>query len=130
MEEDGGVMMVDTGVVDAILLDLLKHEAILAAVAVSIDGLVVGSAGVSRSDAEMAGALGASLVGAAERTARRLGAGVAKDVSVGTSEGFIHVKSGGDFAVLIFSEQGDGALVKGACHAAVEEIAKVFEGMM
>jgi predicted regulator of Ras-like GTPase activity (Roadblock/LC7/MglB family) len=130
LEEDGGVMMVDTGVVDEILLDLLKHEEILAAVAVSIDGLVVGSAGVSRADAEMAGALGASLVGAAERTARRLGAGMADDVSVGTTDGIIHVKSGGDFAVLIFSEKCDAALVKGACSTAVIEIGKVFEGMM
>ena len=132
MEEDGGVMMVDldTGVVDAILLDLLKHSAILAAVAVSIDGLVVGSAGVSRSDAEMAGALGASLVGAAERTARRLGAGMADDVSVGTSDGFIHVRSSGDFAVLVFSEKTDPAPIKSACSTAVDEIAKVFEGMI
>jgi predicted regulator of Ras-like GTPase activity (Roadblock/LC7/MglB family) len=130
MEEDGGVMMVDTGVVDEILLDLLKHSAILAAVAVSIDGLVVGSAGVSRADAEMAGALGASLVGAAERTARRLGAGMADDVSVSTTDGFIHVKSGGDFAVLVFSEKSDVALVKGACSTAVIEIGKVFERLM
>jgi predicted regulator of Ras-like GTPase activity (Roadblock/LC7/MglB family) len=131
MEEDGGgVMTVDTGFVDGILLDLLKHSSILAAVAVSIDGLVVGSAGVSRTDAEMAGALGASLVGAAERTARRLGAGMADDVTVGTTDGFIHVKSGGDFAVLVFSEKGDTALVQGACSSAVSEIGKVFARLM
>jgi predicted regulator of Ras-like GTPase activity (Roadblock/LC7/MglB family) len=132
VEEDGGVMTVevDNGVVDAILLDLLKHSAILAAVAVSIDGLVVGSAGVSQTDAEMAGALGASLVGAAERTARRLGAGKADDISVGTTDGFIHVKSSGDFAVLVFSEKRDAALVKGACSDAVNEIAKIIDGMI
>jgi predicted regulator of Ras-like GTPase activity (Roadblock/LC7/MglB family) len=128
-KEDETVMMVDTGVVDNILLDLLKHEEILGAVAVSIDGLVVGSAGVSQTDAELAGALGASLVGAAERTARRLGAGLASDVSVGTADGFIHVKSGGDFAVLVFSEKCDGVAVKDACGFAVDEISKMLEGL-
>jgi len=129
MNEDNVVMMVDTGLVDTILLDLLTHEEILGAVAVSIDGLVVGSAGVNQSDAELAGALGASLVGAAERTARRLGAGLASDISIDTADGFIHVKSGGDFAVLVFSEKCDGVAVKQACGIAVDEIAKMLEGL-
>jgi predicted regulator of Ras-like GTPase activity (Roadblock/LC7/MglB family) len=110
------------GGVDEVLTDLLRHEEILGALAVSVDGLVIGSAGVQESDAELAGALGAALVGATEQTVRRLGAGAAGTVSVATSDGMIHLRNGGDFALIVFSEVTDGGAVGEACQGAISRI--------
>lgn len=108
--------------VDGVLLETLRYREVLGAVAVSREGLVVGSAGISREDAEVVGALGASLVGVGERTARRLGAGVAADLNLRTSEGAIHLRSGGDVAVVLFTEHCDSGAVSRLSEATVQRI--------
>lgn len=112
--------------IDDVLYKLLRYREVLGAVALSREGLVVGAAGVSRVDVERVGALGASLVGAAERTARRLGAGVADDISVNTSDGMLHLRSGGDFAVLLLSDRCDTLAAGAVCETAVTEIAEIL----
>jgi predicted regulator of Ras-like GTPase activity (Roadblock/LC7/MglB family) len=112
--------------VDEVLIDLLRNDEILGALAVSIEGLVIGSAGVADDDAELAGALGAALVGATEQTVRRLGAGAAGTVSVATSDGMIHLRNGGDFALIIFSEATDGSAVGEACQDAISRIGRLL----
>jgi len=112
--------------IDTILSETMQYAEVLGAVAVSREGLVVGSAGMAQGDADLVGAIGASLIGAAERTARRLGAGVADDISLHTSDGAIHVRSGGDFAVLLFTERCDTAAVADVCAAAVRRIGSVL----
>jgi predicted regulator of Ras-like GTPase activity (Roadblock/LC7/MglB family) len=89
--------------------------------------LVIGCAGIEGSDAELAGALGAALVGATERTIRRLGAGTASTVSIATSDGMIHVRSGGDFALIVFSEPTDGSAVGQVCQGAISRIGELFQ---
>lgn len=120
-------MAVESGVVDGVLMNLLGYEEVLGAVALSIDGLVIGSAGVCGPDADLVGALGASLVGAAERTARRLGAGVAAEINVGTSEGMIHLRSGGDFAVMVFAERCENLALGEVCAEAVLDLARLLD---
>lgn len=71
--------------VDDALRSILRYEEVLGAVALSREGLVLGTAAIDEQDADWIGALGASLVGAADRTARRLGAGTADNIIVGTS---------------------------------------------
>ena len=44
------------GGVDDVLGDLLRHQEILGALAVSVEGLIIGCAGIDESDAELAGA--------------------------------------------------------------------------
>jgi predicted regulator of Ras-like GTPase activity (Roadblock/LC7/MglB family) len=115
------------GGVDDVLVDLLGHEEILGALAVSVEGLVIGCAGIEEADAEVAGALGAALVGATERTIRRLGAGAASTVSIVTSEGMIHLRSGGDFALIVFSEPTDGTAVGQVCQGAITRIEQLLQ---
>lgn len=115
------------GGVDDVLVDLLRHEEILGALAVSVEGLVIGCAGIDGTDAELAGALGAALVGATERTIRRLGAGSASTVSIATSDGMIHVRSGGDFALIVFSEATDGSAVGEVCQGAITRIEQLLQ---
>jgi len=112
--------------VDKILADLLRYEEVLGAVALSREGLVVGSAVVSRQDAELVGALGASLVGAAERTARRLGAGVAEGMTIVTADGMIYLRHAGDVAVMLFMEPCDAIAVGEACEATVHRIGEAL----
>lgn len=115
--------MTDDGAsIDQVLFKTLRYDEILGAVAISREGLVVGRAGIGAEDAEVVGALGASLVGAAERTARRLGAGVAHDVSLNTADGMIHVQSGGDFAVVLFAQRCDPMAIGALCESTVSEI--------
>jgi predicted regulator of Ras-like GTPase activity (Roadblock/LC7/MglB family) len=115
-----------SGGVDDVLVDLLRHEEILGALAVSVEGLVIGCAGIEGADAELAGALGAALVGATERTIRRLGAGSASTVSIVTGEGMIHLRSGGDFALIVFSEPTDGSAVGQVCQGAISRIEQLL----
>ena len=112
--------------IDAILADLLDFEEVLAAVAINRDGLVVGSAGIDEADAEVVGVVAAPLVGAADLTTRRLGGGSASGVSVEAGQGTLHIRSGGDFAVVMFSEQADLALAADACGQAVKDIADLL----
>ena len=113
--------------IDAILVELLRHREVLGAVALSREGLVVGSAGIGRADAELAGALGASLVGAAERTARRLGTGHAEQLCLHTADGMLHLRSGGDFAVLLLTERCDGLAAADLCAATIREIGALLD---
>jgi predicted regulator of Ras-like GTPase activity (Roadblock/LC7/MglB family) len=115
------------GGVDDVLGDLLRHQEILGALAVSVEGLIIGCAGIDESDAELAGALAAALVGATERTVRRLGAGNASAVSVATSDGMIHLRSGGDFALIVFSEPADGTAVGQICQGAISRIEQLLQ---
>ena len=108
--------------VDDILFRLLRYQEVLGAVALSREGLVIGSAGVSRDDADRVGALSASLIGAADRTARRLGAVMADDISLNTPDGMLHLRSGGDFAVLLLTERCDSLAAGAVCEEAVREI--------
>jgi predicted regulator of Ras-like GTPase activity (Roadblock/LC7/MglB family) len=115
------------GGVDDVLVELLGHEEIVGALAVSIEGLVIGCAGIDGGDAELAGALGAALVGATERTVRRLGAGDASTVSIATSDGMIHLRCGGDFALIVFSEPTDGTAVGQVCQGAISRIERLLQ---
>jgi predicted regulator of Ras-like GTPase activity (Roadblock/LC7/MglB family) len=115
------------GGIDDVLVELLRHEEILGAVAVSVEGLVIGCAGIDEDDAELAGALGAALVGATDRTVRRLGAGAPSTVSIATSDGMIHLRNGGDFALIIFSERTDGCAVGDVCQGAIKQIAGMLQ---
>lgn len=118
-------MAITEGIGEA-LRAVLRYEEVLGAVAMSHEGLVLGTAAVDAQDAEWVGALGASLVGAADRTARRLGAGTARDVYVGTSEGMIHLRCGGEFAVMVFSERCDATALGAVCDEALREIGTVL----
>ncbi len=113
--------------VDDVLAELLRHEEILGALAVSVEGLVIGCAGIEVADAEVAGALGAALVGATERTVRRLGAGAASTVSVATSDGMIHLRNGGEFALIVFSEPTDGMAIGQVCQGAISRIGQLLQ---
>lgn len=112
--------------VDQVLGRLLRYEEVLGAVAFSSEGLVVGSSGVSRRDADLVGALGASLVGVSHRTVRRLGAGEMTGLSLGTAEGVIHVHSTEDVALMVFTEACDPRAAAGAFQSAVETVAELL----
>ena len=112
--------------IDRILRDLLRYEEVLGAIAVSSDGLVVGSTSVSRDDAELAGALGATLVGAAARTAGELGAGVPEAVTLTMANGMLHAHGHGDVAVILFTDRCDAVVAARACQQAAEQIVGVL----
>ncbi len=112
--------------VQTLLSDLLRYEEILGVVAVSVEGLVMGAAGISGDDVDMAAALGASLIGATERTTRRLSAGAATNLSITTPEGMIHLRNAGDFALVVFSEMCDPTLVTNACEETVRHFSEVL----
>ena len=107
--------------IDHVLLGVLEHEDVLGAVAVSVDGLVIASAGLPRTDADLVGALGASMVGAAERTARRLGAGHAAEVQIVTTDGVIHICSSDELALVLFSEMQDRQVLSDLGKRAIED---------
>lgn len=109
-----------------LLNDLLQYEEILGVIAVSVEGLVMGAAGVSGEDIDLAAALGASLVGVAERTTRRMGAGAATGLSISTGDGVMHLRNGGEFALIVFSENCDSTLVNEACDDAMRRFADVL----
>jgi predicted regulator of Ras-like GTPase activity (Roadblock/LC7/MglB family) len=106
--------------------DLLRYEEILGAIAVSVEGLVMGAAGVAGEDVDLAAALGASLVGVAERTTRRVGAGAAMGMSIVTGEGMMHLRNGGDFALILFTERCDPQMLSAACDVVMERYAEVL----
>jgi predicted regulator of Ras-like GTPase activity (Roadblock/LC7/MglB family) len=108
--------------VDTILVRLLRYREVLGAVAFSSDGLVVGSAGVAALDADRVGALGASLVGASERTLRRLGAGVANEMTFNTGLGMVHLRRVGDLAIMLFTDRCDSLAAGLVCEAALNEM--------
>jgi len=120
------MVVYELGGVDEILGDLLRYEEVLGAVAISREGLIVGSVGLDGEDADIAGAIGAPLVGVADLTARRLGAGGAGGLAIEATGGTIHVRFEGDFAVLVFSERCDLTLAGEACEAAVQRIGGLF----
>lgn len=112
--------------IEDMLVDLLRYEEILGVIAVSVEGLVMGTAGVTGEDVDLAAALGASLVGVAERTTRRLGAGPATGLTITTSEGMLHLRNGGEFALVVFSERCDSNLINEACDLAMRGVANVL----
>lgn len=113
--------------VDQVLRDLLRYEEILGAVAINTEGLVMGRAGMDSADADVAGAMGAALVGATVRTARRLGAGQAQVMSISTPDGLIHVHNAGPFAVIVFSEACDTGALERVCQDVVRHIADLVQ---
>ena len=89
--------------VDQILGNLLAYNEVLGVVAVTVEGLVMGSVGLVDADIDLVSLLGASLVGVAERSTRRLGAGSAIAMNIMTGAGMITLRNGGDFALMVFS---------------------------
>lgn len=118
--------MEESGSVENMLAELLEYEEILGVIAVSVEGLVMGAAGVTGEDIDLAAALGASLVGAAERTTRRLGAGVATGVSITTEEGMLHLRNGGEFALILFTEPCEAVAVNEACDSVMQRFSDVL----
>lgn len=114
------------GTVNGVLAELLRYEEILGVVAVSVEGLVIGSAGFSDDDAEFLSVLGSSLVGVAERSTRRIGAGSALSMSIVAADGMVSVRNGGSFALTIVSELVDAALVTSASQEALTRIAAIL----
>lgn len=114
------------GTVNAALQELLRYKEILGAIAVSVDGLVIGSAGVEEEDADFLAVLGSSLVGVAERSIRRIDAGSAVSMSIVASDGMLTVCNGGSFARVILSEQGDSALVVSASHTTMTAMESIL----
>ncbi|MGI8475577.1 MAG: roadblock/LC7 domain-containing protein [Thermomicrobiales bacterium] len=108
-----------------VLSGLLQYEEILGALAVSVEGLVMGSAGIDGEDADMLAALGASLVGVAERTMRRIGAGAPSVMCIGAGDGMVHIRGRDEVALIIISEPCDATLIGAACEAALARIAAV-----
>ena len=110
--------------IDDVLFELLQYREVLGAVTISCEGLVVGSAGISPQDADVVGALGASLVGATDRSARRLGAGAVREFSLGTDGGMVHLRNGGEFAVLLFTERCDSVQATALCDRALYAVGR------
>jgi predicted regulator of Ras-like GTPase activity (Roadblock/LC7/MglB family) len=116
----------DAQPMEELLSELLRYEEILGVIAVSVEGLVMGTAGVTGEDIDLAAALGASLVGVAERTTRRMGAGAATGLTIATGEGQMHLRNGGEFALILFTENCDSTLVSQACDEAMHRFADVL----
>lgn len=112
--------------VNSVLHDLLRYEEILGAIAVSVEGLVIGSAGVEEEDADFLSVLGSSLAGVAERSIRRIGAGSALSMSITANDGMVTIRNAGSFALTILGEQTDSSLVVSASQAALAEIAMIL----
>ena len=126
-------MVAETGApvdtVDQVLFCLLRYEEVLGALASSQEGLVIGNAGMSREDSDAVGALGASLVGVAERTARRIDADAVRDVDIATADGMNLVRvSDGGFAAVTFSERRDTLALGRAADEAIREIGRLLAG--
>lgn len=116
----------DTLTVDQVLKSLLRYEEILGVIAVSVEGLVMGSAGIVESDIDMVSLLGSSLVGVAERSTRRLGTGSAVGLTLKTNDGMITVRNGGDFALMVFSSECDQRLLHEAIIEPMASIAQIL----
>ena len=114
---------------DKTLSDLLEYEEILGAIAYSSEGLVLSSAGLTRSDAEVFGAVGASLLGAVDSTSRRLGAGPITAVSFGAREGMVHCWAMNDLALAIFTEPRSPTALEILGQRVLNEISLVVDPM-
>lgn len=112
--------------VNSVLHGLLRYEEILGALAVSVDGLVIGSAGVDEEDADFLSVLGSSLVGVAERSTRRIGAGSALSMSILANDGMVTVRNAGSFALTLLTERADGSRVVEVSQTALTEIAAIL----
>ena len=121
-----GIQAGPAGTIDDVLFGLLRYREVLGAVTISCEGLVVGSAGISPQDAEVVGALGAALVGATDRSARRLGAGPVQEFSLGTENGMVHLRNGGEFAILLFTERCDSMAATALCAEAVQSVGQLL----
>jgi predicted regulator of Ras-like GTPase activity (Roadblock/LC7/MglB family) len=124
--ENDELTIVEPQPMETLLNDLLRYDEILGVIAVSVEGLVMGTAGVTGEDVDLAAALGASLVGVAERTTRRMGAGAATGLSILTTDGMMHLRNGGEFALIVFSERCDSMLISDACDEAMLSFAEVL----
>ena len=114
-----------TTTVDVILRGLLAYDEIVGAVAVNSEGLPMGSAGMIETDIDVVSLLGASLAGVAVRTTRRLGTGDVVGLSLVTSDGMITIRSGGDFAVMIFSMPCDSLTLLESLIEPMEQISQI-----
>ncbi len=115
--------------VNQILNDLLAYDEVLGAVAVNVEGLVMGSAGLVDADIDLVSLLGASLVGVAERSTRRLGAGSAIGMNILTGAGMITLRNGGDFALMIFSSPCDSTALHEALGVPMAQMAQILNGV-
>ena len=111
--------------VNSVLHDLLRYEEILGAIAVSVDGHVIGPAGVEEA-ADFLSVLGSSLAGVAERSTRRIGVGSELSLSITANDGMVTVRNAGSFALTILSEQTASSLVVAASQTALAEIAMIL----
>ena len=112
--------------VDQILKGLLAFDEVLGVLAVNVEGLVMGSAGLVESDVDVVSLLGASLVGVAERSTRRMGIGSAVGLSLVTNDGMITVRNGGDFALMAFTDMCDSTALHEAMSYPMEQIAGIL----
>src|SRR3954463_12619268 len=112
--------------VDQILGNLLEIEEVLGVLTVTVEGLVMGSAGLVETDIDLVSLLGASLVGVAERSTRRLGAGSALGMTIDTHDGMITVRNGGDFAIMVFSKECDQRILHDFLPEPMEQIAHIL----
>ncbi len=94
------------------LTQLLRYEEVLGAIVFSGEGLPLASAGVPHTDAEMVGALSASLLGAVDRTSRRIGVGPVETVTMSAADGMVHLWCGDDVAVAIFTDRCDRSAIQ------------------
>ena len=112
--------------VSQILTELLAYDEILGAVAVNVEGLVMGSVGLVDADVDLVSLLGASLVGVAERSTRRLGAGSAISMNIMTGGGMITLRNGGDFALMVFSSPCDSTAMHEALSRPMTQMAQLL----
>lgn len=94
------------------LTDLLRYEEIVDAVVFTGEGSPIASAGVPHTDADLVGALGASLLGAVDRTSRRIGVGPVETVTMRAGSSMVHLWCGDDIAVAIFTDECDRGAVQ------------------
>jgi predicted regulator of Ras-like GTPase activity (Roadblock/LC7/MglB family) len=117
----------DTSVtVNEILSSLLAYDEILGVVAVNVEGLVMGTAGLFDADIDLVSLLGASLVGVAERSTRRLGAGSAIGMNIMTGSGMITLRNGGDFALMVFTAPSDSSALHEVLTTPMAQIAQIL----
>lgn len=112
--------------VDVILRALLTYDEVIGAVAVNNEGIVLGSVGMIDSDVDIISLLGASMMGVAERTTRRLGAGGALGVSIRTNAGMITICNGGDFVLMVFTSVCDSSALYAALEGPVADVGAII----
>jgi hypothetical protein len=55
-----------------------------------------------------------------------MGAGAATGLSILTTDGMMHLRNGGEFALIVFSERCDSMLISDACDEAMRSFAEVL----